>query len=176
MNNKYLTEISFSKKKPLFIFKAKIIIFSNNNFSFIFFLILFTLMRIKVLWVSKIFLHSKILYWVVPAGGSVQKTSDDEVTNDLQAGLDVGSLSQVNYESGKFVQLSYWNITNNTTTAQQLPQTASHPVILVRKLYVRNFSMLPWLIQPIFPYLGGKERWKSLRTFFPNIKDCHKEM
>ena len=37
----------------------------------------------------------------------MQKTSDDEVTNDLQAGLDVGSLSQVNYESGKFVQLSF---------------------------------------------------------------------
>ena len=37
----------------------------------------------------------------------MQKTSEDEVTNDRGAGLLVGSLSQVNYESGKFVQLSY---------------------------------------------------------------------
>ena len=68
----------------------------------------------------------------------MQKTSEDVETNDLGAGLLVGSLSQVNYESGKFVQLSYWNITNNTTTAQQLQQTASHSGFLVRKSVVKK--------------------------------------
>ena len=93
-------------------------------------------MRIKVLYkFQKYFCIQTFSTGLFPGfGRSVQKTSDDEVTNDLRAGLVVGSLSQVNYESGKFVQLSYWNITNNITTAQQLQQTASHSGILVRKI------------------------------------------
>ena len=98
-------------------------------------------------------------------GRSVQKTSDDEVTNDLRAGLLVGSLSQVNYESGKFVQLSYWNITNNITTAQQLQQTASHSGILVRKIVyekVLDNSLIDSAILSIF-------RWERQMKESPNF-------